>query len=210
MAVRFPKHEAALAWALRERGVQEDPPGSNTGPRILTYQHQTWLGGTRWPWCAAFFVSAWQLGANRPLPYRGAGAYAWLDWARINHWAINLERAIPGDAVVFNIGSGHIAILARPYAETRPNVETIDGNVSDMVAPRTRSASVVRGCIHVPEDAVKDPPPAKPPMFEVVTSASGHAKVVYVSGAKAVGRKLPAILNRWGGVTIRRRKNKAT
>lgn len=205
---RYPLHEKALEWARSElrHGVREDPPGSNTGQRIVTYQRQTWLGGTRWPWCVAFFISAWQLGARRKLPYRGAGAYLFLDWAKTAGWAVPLEHAIPGDGVVFNVGTGHMAILAEPYAATAPLVRTVDGNVSDRVDTRSRHGSLVRGCVRVPEDPARDPAPPRKPVYEVVTSASGHSKVVYVSGQRAVTRKLGELLNRYGGVTIRTRK----
>jgi hypothetical protein len=202
------QHARAVSWAVNRLGQHEQPPGSNTGPFVRECQAATWLAGSKWPWCCAFWVKAWTV-AGRKLPYRGAGAYAMLDWYRKNlpGWVVPIERARPGAAVIWNVGSGHCAMLERFYDETRPNVATIDGNVSDAVARRSRHVSLVRGVIDPPEDRgiVK---PAKPPVFEVVTSASGHSKLVYASGAKAVGRKLPALLNRFGGLTIRRRKVK--
>lgn len=203
------QHQQALAFARANLGKHEVPAGSNTGPFVIFCQRATWLGGTRWPWCVAFWVRAWTE-TGRKLPYRGAGAYAFLDWHRKNvpAWVVPIEKARPGAAVIFNIGSGHQAMLARPYATTKPYVHTIDGNVGHAVASRERHVSTVRGVVDPPEKDLGTVPPAKVPMFEVVTSESGHSKLVYVSGAKAVSRKLGQILNRYGGVTIRRRKTK--
>jgi hypothetical protein len=41
-------------------------------------------------------------------------------------------------------------------------------------------------------------------VFEVVGSESGH-RIIYVSGATAVGRRIPQILRRHANITIRRR-----
>ena len=43
-----------IGIAEQEVGVREQPPGSNTGPRVRAFQAVTELGGTGWPWCAAF------------------------------------------------------------------------------------------------------------------------------------------------------------
>ena len=186
---RFPKHAALVKIALAELGVRESPWGSNTGPRIREYQAATWLAGTGFPWCVAFWVWA-ALQAKFVLSWRGAGAYAALDWAKSVGWAVPLSGAVPGDAVVWNIGAGHLSILAEPW---RPGgmVKTIDGNSSDQVISRVRNPALVRGCVHLPEKATKVT--ARPPMFEVVSSESGH-RIIYVSGARAVGRNIARIL----------------
>lgn len=209
------QHTRALAWAKAQEGKHEVPPGSNTGPFVRMCQRATWLAGTRWPWCVAFWIKAWRE-TGRALPYLGAGAYAMLAWyhSHAPTWVVPLERAKPGACVIFNIGAGHAAMLERPYLETKPYVHTIDGNVSDQVAPRVRPASLVRGVVDPPEVS-KLPPQDLPepqlrrrPLFEVVTSESGHAKVVYVSGERAISRKLGTLLNRYGGLTIRRHKRR--
>lgn len=199
--LKYPKHDAALASALKDIGVHEEPMGSNTGQRVRTYQAATWLGGSFWPWCAAFCCyHAEQAGFK--LPYRGAGAWAWYDWAKKSGWACTPAQAVPGDFVVWNFGSGHMSMLRAPV--TGQTVATVDGNVSDSVALRERPLSLVRGFIHIPEKATTTPP-AKPPVFEVVGAENGHKKI-YVSGARAVGRKIPQILaNHPLGVTIHRR-----
>jgi hypothetical protein len=109
---------------------------------------------------------------------------------------------IPGDLVVFNIGAGHMGILREPVTSSDWFVYTVDGNVDDAVRLRVRPIDTVRGFVHIPEEPVAAQ--AKPPMFEVIGSASGH-KVIYVSGANAVARRLPQFLRRHPVLTIRRR-----
>lgn len=204
----YPKHAKALARARADlkAGVKEVPltvPSSNTGPRVREMQAHTWLGGTGWPWCVAACIT-WAEEAGFVLPYQGAGAYAYLDWAKQNGWTCTLGQAVPGDFIVFNIGAGHIAMLATPVGGVS-QVHTIDGNSSDRVKENLRSVKLVRGVVHLPEKHTV--PKAKPPLFEVVTSENGH-RVLYVSTASRVGKKLPAILARHARVTIRRRKRK--
>jgi hypothetical protein len=204
------QHGAALRWALSKVGQHEIPTGSNTGPFVVECQRATWLVGTNWPWCVAFFQAAWRYGASRALPWLGAGAYAFLTWAQSAGWAVAIEHAVPGDAIVWNVGAGHCSMLVKPYAETKPYVVTVDGNVGDSVRVCKRSVGLVRGAIHLPEQApaTKQPKP-KPDAFEVVTSHSGHSQVVYASGSKAIARKLPAILRRHRTITIRPRRKAA-
>lgn len=201
----YPKHQKALAQARADLGanVREVPTGSNSGPRVRQMQAHTWLGGTGWPWCVAACV-CWAEEAGFKLPYQGAGAYAFLDWARKAGWAVPPSKAIPGDFVVFSIGSGHMGMLE--YSVGPSKVTTIDGNSSDRVKRNVRSTGVVRGYIHLPEKHQTQP--ARPPVFEVVTSESGH-KMIYASKASNIAKKLPGILKKNPkGVTIRRRKKK--
>lgn len=202
MAVTYPKHAKALKGALADLGVAEEPDGSNTGRRVREYQASTWLGGTGWPWCVAFAIFH-ALKAGFKLPYLGAGAYKFLDWARSVGWAVPAGAAVPGDFVVFNIGAGHLAVLQKKVKDGR--VKTVDGNVDNAVELRDRPLSQVRGFVHLPEKPVKVKTP-RPPVFEVVTAADGQ-KTIYVSGARAIGRNLARFLRRHpAGVTIRRRR----
>lgn len=202
------QHTEALKWARSHVGETEHPRGSNRGPFVQRCQSQTWLPGTGWPWCVAFWIAAWKLGAQRKLPYLGAGAYAFLDWHRKHapDWVVPIQRAKPGAACVWNVGAGHLSMLERPYSETTPLVHTIDGNVSDTVARRVRPISQLRGVVDPPETVKKPIKLAKPPVYEVVTSASGHSQVIYVSGVKAISKRLDQLLRKHGKLTIRRRR----
>lgn len=211
MAVTYPRHEAVIAWAKTELAnhVGEQPPGSNTGDRVRFYQGHTWLPGTGWPWCAAFVCTAWAE-AGKPLPWPTAGAFDMGNRARASGWTVqSVSRLRPGDIVVWNIGAGHVSLFAS-YDPHTGLIHTIDGNVSDQVGPRARPVSQARDLIMVPETAVaaKPVPPKtmKPPVFQVVTGED--EKVIYVSGARAVGKNLARILKAHpAGVTIRRKKS---
>ena len=203
---KYPKHDKVVKLAAAEIGVVEQPNGSNSGPRVREYQAATWLGGTGWPWCAAYCCWLWQK-AGFTLSYRGAGAYKWYDEGaqhvgrkiRRDQWA----QVIPGDGVVFRVGSGHIGIVEKVTADA---VQSIDGNVSNEVDRRTRPLSSVYGFVGLAEKPSPTAKPPKAPAWEVVTSASGH-KVIYFSGLKAIQKRLPRFLKRFPtGLTIRRRK----
>lgn len=63
--------EQALDRAESQVGTTEAPPGSNRGARVQSYQSSTTLGGTGWPWCAAFISWVWQeAGFDRDLVQR--------------------------------------------------------------------------------------------------------------------------------------------
>lgn len=204
------KHEKIVAFLHAHVGEHEQPMGSNTGTFVRYCQDATWLKGTtRWPWCVATWVRA-AVDAGFKLPYLGAGAYEMLRWYQRNAplWVVPIEKAKPGAALIWNIGAGHLSTLVEPYENTKPYVHTIGGNESDAVRDGRRHVSLLLGVVDPPETSKHPPTPAKPPVYEVVTSESGHTKIVYVSGQKAISRKLRQLLNRYGGITIRRRKNK--
>ncbi len=192
--------------ARGELGVRERPDGSNTGPEIVGYQRATFLGGTGWPWCVAFWQWVCQE-AGAPFPYRGAGAYNLLDWARAHGRATSSPEA--GDAVIFNTGAGHLGVFVK--FDDDGNVITIDGNVSNMVAQKTRPRSLVRGYVSVELPKADKPPvkPAGPKVFEVVTSESGTEKVVAVGDrfrvAKLLAGKSAYWLKRYGRFRVRPR-----
>src|SRR5215204_6481379 len=104
----FPLHDKALAYAASQLGVHEDPMGSNRGTRVEFYQRHDFLAGGGYPWCASFTLTCWEEGAGHPLPYKSAGAYDLYNWAKREGWSRPSKECIPGDLIVFNIGSGHI------------------------------------------------------------------------------------------------------
>lgn len=197
-------HTKALAWLDANLGQHEQPPGSNRGPFVQLCQAATWLPGSGWPWCVATWVKAWTV-AGLKLPYRGAGAYAFLDWHRqhLPSWVVPLAKAKPGAAIILNIGAGHLATLEHPYLGG-PWVQTIDGNWGDKLQRVQHPVGQVRGCVDPIEVGVV--PPAKPPLWEIVTSASGHSKVVFVGRKGAVANRLVKVFNAHGGLTVRRHK----
>lgn len=201
-------HARVVAWARSKVGEREVPLGSNAGPFVVECQRSTSLPGTGWPWCAGFARRGWQA-SGVEVPYTGASAYGLFDYYAKNlpKWVVPRSvwsDAKPGAFVVFNIGAGHVALLAQPIRGRDTTVTTIGGNESDSVRETTRALSVVRGIVDPPENPPKRPPLQKARVFEVATSSSGQRKLIYVSGGKAIGRKLERILNGKGrgGITI--------
>jgi hypothetical protein len=154
------------------KGQHEVPMGSNTGTFVIACQHSTFLGGTGWPWCAAFVCHV-AAKAGVPLAYNGAGAH---DLA--NHHTATKKtfvEAQPGDVVDFNIGSGHTGILVSKEGNS---VTTIDGNWADAVTQHVTPVYQVRGFWRIPGvSGQAAPAPRKPPAWVVTTGASGHKKV---------------------------------
>jgi hypothetical protein len=202
----FPKHQSALVAARTELGVREVPMGSNTGSRVRQYQATTFLGGSGWPWCAAFCCFVWRK-AGKELPYRTASAYGMLNWAQGAGWAKSSKDLTPGDMVVFNVGSGHIAIFERWEGDT---ICTIDGNHNNMVARAKRPHSVVAGGIHVPE--IGTPVHVPKPYWVIAASENGHRVLVFSKFAteKTVLGLLPRLFAKYGraGITIKRGKER--
>jgi CHAP domain-containing protein len=201
----YPIHDRVIAQAKRELGVAEHPAGSNSGSRVRQYQAATFLGGSGWPWCAAFCCWCWRE-AGRPLPYRTASAYGMLNWARGAGWARSSSQLVPGDLVVFNVGSGHIGIFERWEGST---IHTIDGNHNNMVARAARPHSSVAGGIHVPEQPTQPKRPVSEPFWVIATSESGHRQLLFTkfaTEAKVLNKILPPLIRKYGkaGLTITR------
>lgn len=216
----FPQHAKAIAY-LRPlvEVVHEQPMGSNRGPVQHTsptggvdfFQQHDFLAGVGYPWCVDTWLTAWEVGAGRKLPYRTAGAYEMLRWAKQVGWFKASADCVPGDALVFQVGAGHLATLE---AQAGPDfVKTIDGNHGNKVARATRPRSTCLGGIHVPEDKAPDPP-APMPFWVIATSVDGHRKLVFSQFAteKTVLGLLPRLVVKYGrsGVTITRGKPRPT
>lgn len=117
------------AWKEAQAHVREEPPFSNTGPRILTYQRSTGLGGTRWAWCAAF--DTWCNEENGIYLNNDAGfASVWFleQWARQQgFWQPERPgyQPPPGACVIFTFS--HTGIVNK---KTGAALHTIEGNTS--------------------------------------------------------------------------------
>ena len=213
---QYPKHDGVVAWCQQQAaaGVHEVPDGSNTGPiqrhdpdgGVAYFQSFDFLAGGFYAWCVSFCQAAWAKGGKFPLPYKTAGAYDLARWAKEVGWARASRDCIPGDIIVFNIGTGHVGILIN---NSDPNyVVTIDGNTSNRVAVRRRPRSQVRCGVHVPEAA--QPTHVQKPFWVVTTSEGGERKVVLTQFAtqKQILGKVAGWLTKHGktGLTIKRSK----
>ena len=107
------KHQQALAAAIADIGAREHPMGSNTGPYVITCQRASWLGGTGWPWCRAAVLKWRKQGGDKPGDL-SPGAWDAYERARKRGETVPpamWEKVIPGDEVIWNIGSGHSSLL---------------------------------------------------------------------------------------------------
>lgn len=191
--------DTVMSIAREELGVHEVPDGSNTSPRIREYQAATWLPGTGWPWCVAYVQWVYKK-AGRPIPYRTAASYDFLDWATKVGWRTYTPRR--GDIVIWNIGAGHTSLFR---SDTATTVLSIDGNVSNRVKFCERHKSLVRGYIRIPANT-PDVPVPKPPKWEVVTSINGHKQVVFTGNRFQAAKKAVYWMGRKKNVLLRRKR----
>ncbi len=217
MTTTYPKHNAAVTYAIHCLGVHESPLDSNRGPLQVRnpdggvdfFEAHDFVAGNGYPWCASFWLTCWEE-AGKKFPYLSPSAHALGDWAKKNGWSKPLGNLIPGDGCDWNEGSGHISMF-ESYDAANGLVHTIDGNWNDRVSRATHKASNLRVGIHVPETGVASAPK---PYFVIATSVNGHRKVLfskYATQKKVLGI-LPRLLTRWGmnGITIKRSKKKPT
>ena len=121
-----------LQTARNEIGVRE-VGNSNTGERVQQYQAATTLGGTGWPWCAAFI--AWVMKAALGSE---TAAKVWLmtascdlilDWATRNHILHTEPR--PGAACLVMAGrhdATHVLLVDKVFVD---HFTSIEGNTND-------------------------------------------------------------------------------
>lgn len=206
---------AVVAKAREFKGQHEEPMGSNTGAFVEACQHDTFLGGTGWPWCAAFVCHIAHLCGVSLAPNNSAGAHDLADRHRAC-WVTNRADWKPGMVVDYNEGSGHTGILTGVDL-ANGTVTSIDGNWGDSVTEHTMSISIIRAVWRIPgvENAlVVKPKPV--PVFIVTTSRSGHRKVLFITRKEHGGKRR---LARWilrhsiariapNGITIRRGKRR--
>jgi len=137
-----------VAAAQGEIGQSEQPPGSNDSARIAMYRSAT-AGSSVGPWCA-YFVSWAARQAGAPLGDQGQG-FGSVDqlwsWAQRTGRAYTLasgQQPQPGDIIVFHEHVGMVESVL-------PNgqIQTIEGNSSNMVARRVHAPGDAIGFVHV-------------------------------------------------------------
>ena len=120
--------EAALVIARGEIGVKEDPPGSNTGPRVRVYLD----GHPPEPWCADFVT--WCLRrAGFPAPtWNRSYCPSWVEAVRAGlAGMIEVSDPQPGDLVLFDWDGGvadHVGFVER--IDGPDEFWSIEGNTS--------------------------------------------------------------------------------
>lgn len=175
LLVGRPLGERALIVSLREwlDGVREEPPKSNTGPRIREYLAGCMRDGkplrlTSADWCAASACwSTWQAlrpGERPPHEYRAGGIELEREMQRAGQWRSSAElregRYVPktGDLIILDRsvkGRPETAWqrhVGRAVAVRGQFVWTLGGNESDtwMLTPRRLGDAKVLGVIEYP------------------------------------------------------------
>jgi hypothetical protein len=135
MIAKLPRKLIEIANA--EIGVEE-VDGTNSGKRVREYQATTSIGGTGWPWCAAFICwivkqAMEQLGIEETKTFRRpttAAAWGFELWSLAQDnstWTKKPTRGDiePGDIVIFTFS--HIGI-ATSSPDLSGYVCTVEGN----------------------------------------------------------------------------------
>lgn len=125
----------ALRHALSQEGVKEHPFGSNSGPQVSAYQATTSLGGTGWPWCAAFVCWAFRMAGLRFSGWNTAYVPDYVATAKAGKHGLRVVSAasvVPGDLACFDWqGDGecdHIGVVATKVRSG--SFQCIEGNTS--------------------------------------------------------------------------------
>ena len=142
--------------ATAEIGVEENS-GSNSGIRVKQYQAATDLGGTGWPWCAAFICwvvreAMENVGIHQTPTFtrpKTASAWGFESWSRAQDNSTWTKKPHDGD-----IEAGDIVVFTFSHigiAISSPNkhgwVETIEGNTDG--AGSREGGAVMRKKRHV-------------------------------------------------------------
>lgn len=153
--------ERVAKVALGEVGVTEQPPGSNTGVKVRSYQMATDLGGTGWPWCGAFVAWCYKM-AHCPDDHLASASTA-----------VTYERAKSRGAILSAPRVGamlcwpgvHIGIIVEDLGDGL--VKTVEGNSSDSVRVRTRRVGDNGSVVIAPEVIRKSRPSPSPQMYYI-------------------------------------------
>lgn len=185
------KHEAALRAAVADLGEHEVPMGSNTGAYVRSCQRESWLGGTGWPWCRAAVLKWRKQGGDKPGDL-SPGAWDALNRARKRGEALAPEqwrKVVPGDEVIWNIGSGHSSLVEKVTLLPSGDVvvTSIDGNSGDAVRRCQRGLNQVRGFIAWPENPGDKAD--RRPLVSVVGSESGTRKLAVGKAVVSLPKK---------------------
>jgi hypothetical protein len=148
--------EAIVQIATAEIGVEEIN-GTNSGKRVREYQSATDLGGTGWPWCAAFVCwvvedALVKCGIKETKTFKRpktAGAWAFEAWSLAQDATTSTKKPHrndikAGDIVIFKFS--HIG-LATSAPDANGFVTTVEGNTDG--AGSREGGAVLRKKRHV-------------------------------------------------------------
>lgn len=132
-----------LNLARSQLGTSESPMGSNKVPYNTWYYGRP-VAGADYPWCSVFV--SWlfcTLNAENLIGRRSMYSGDLLAWGQAHGEEVPVERAQPGDIVIFKWNASHtitdhIGIVEAHGLGTR-TVSTIEGNSADMVRRNLRT-----------------------------------------------------------------------
>ncbi|MEO4030132.1 CHAP domain-containing protein [Chromobacterium vaccinii] len=140
--------------AMTQLGVEEQPRGSNDGPKVRQYLQAVGIGFPA-AWCMAFVYwcaqrAAEETGAVNPLLKTGGVLRQWNERP-----ALRVSAPQPGDVFIMDFGKGlgHTGIVERVDGD---KLLTIEGNTNASggregyaVCRRVRSAKLCKGFLRV-------------------------------------------------------------
>lgn len=138
-----PEVVGVIRWAVGLIGMQEQPTGSNRGPKIDEWAQAAGIDlGS--PWCALFCSAAYQqLSIGSPFGWL-ASAYKLEEWARQNKRLLAADDPLlPGDiwGILRADFHGHVGLVADLTADGK--VCSAEGNSSDSVRGLVRDRSTL-------------------------------------------------------------------
>jgi hypothetical protein len=169
--------QTLLDWGRRQLGTTENPAGSN---RVRYWDDVGMHKLQTQPWCAAFYLAGLLATGVTPVSRSVYVPRLVTDYKNADR-LFPIDKAKPGDQVLYNIGDGHTGIVVSISAASR-TVIAIEGNTSAGAAGsqnngggvymRVRPWSVVTG---VGRPSFTNPLPAKPeaPMRMFVIDPKG-------------------------------------
>lgn len=148
-----------IALHEADRGVVEHG-GDNRGKDVYKYQSSTGLGGTGWPWCAAFVTWVYET-AGLVLCNAAGFASVWFmeQWARkTGRWKPRVYGYVApaGSIVIFTFSHTGIVISGGSGSDSTCEGNTSSGTAGSQsngggVYRRTRSHSIIKGYVVMKE-----------------------------------------------------------
>lgn len=123
--------EKILEIARKEIGVQEEPPGSNTGPRVKEYLKAVEINTPAF-WCMAFVMWCIRqvIGITTYNLMRTGHVMTFYRWVKKNRpqWIVTDPQ--PGDIGILKFPNdhGHTFIVESVHGD---HIDTIEGNSND-------------------------------------------------------------------------------
>jgi peptidoglycan hydrolase-like protein with peptidoglycan-binding domain len=148
-----------IALGEASKGVVE-VGGDNRGKDVYKYQSSTGLGGTGWPWCAAFVTWCYeQAGLVLNTSAGFASVYLMEQWARkTGRWKPRVSGYVApaGSILIFTFSHTGIVISGGKSSDATCEGNTSSGNAGSQrngggVYRRTRSHSIIKGYVVMKE-----------------------------------------------------------